>query len=281
MAILMNKTPLHDSLQSVHDHTKEPRNNLAFYLGCAERLKAAGVLVSNFCLDLRDFNHWLANNPNLHDYYKNIPSACIQKCLEHYLTELFSDIQHGKTVIDIAASGSPWAAELRAKGVNAYRLDLAYSPGINGYDIGANAAHTDLSDSFADALTLHCAYECFQGTADIAFLGEAARLLKPGGTVAITPLYLDDFHFVVTCPDCPLPDGAIEPEARILLRDDPWKVPFSRHYSPESFAMRIFDRLPAVLQGQVIFLENLEQVMDFWPDQVLYAFFTFTATKQG
>jgi hypothetical protein len=265
--------------QSLHDHTKDPRSNLGFYARCAERLEAAGVPVEYARLELDRFAAWMEAYPELSAHYAASGSAQVQKCLEHYVTACLCDLKPGMTVIDVAAGGSPWATMLHDQGLNSFRLDLSYPSGMHGMDIGADATDTGLPGGYADALFLHCAYECFQGDADVRLLAEAARLVVPGGTLAVTPLYLDDIHFVLTHPECPLPDGTIEPEATVLTRDDPWKVPFSRHYSPESFATRIMAAMPQELEARVLYFTNLDEALDRWPDQVLYSFFTFVARR--
>ncbi len=275
----MKPTDRGKNLQSVYDHTKNPRGNLDFYADCAKRLAQAGVPVDHSRIDLQLFSDWLERHPGLWAHYKSSGTAQIQKCLEHYLTASLCDLKPGQRMVDIAAANSPWAVILREKGINAYRLDLGFPEGVHGIDIGADATHTGLPDGFADALTLHCAFECLEGDADVRLFREADRLLASGGMIALTPLYIDDIHFVMTCPELTLSEHAVEPEAMLLWRDDPWKVPFSRHYSPESFGRRIYDRLPPGMKGRVIFLENLEEAMTHWQNQVLYAFFTFVAIK--
>lgn len=265
--------------QTEFDHTKNPRGNLEFYAHCADRLETAGVKVERFRLDVDHLDNWLAENSELVRHYQASGAARTEKCLEHYLTANFCDLKLGMTVIDVAAGSSPWAGLLRQQSMEAFRLDLSYPPGVRHADIGADATDTSLPDGFTDAMLLHCAYECFQGDADVRLISEATRLLTPGGTLAVTPLYIDDIHFVLTHPECPLAKGAIEPEAKVLVRDDPWKVPFSRHYSPESFTRRVFSALPECMDGRVVYIENMEDAMDRWADQLLYAFFTFVAQK--
>ena len=124
---------------------------------------------------------------------------------------------------------------LNKQGIKSYRLDLAYPAGIHGIDIGSDAGDTKLPDAFATVLSAQCAYECFMGDADIRFIKEAARILKSKGKYGIVPLYLDNDYYISTSPYCNQKEVVIEAEAKKVWRDDAFKVPFSRHYSPNPF----------------------------------------------
>ena len=158
-------------------------------------------------------------------------------------------------------------------------MDLSYPEGINGIDIGADAGDTKLPDSFASVLSSQCAYECFMGDADIHFVEEASRILDKKGRYGIAPLYLADIHFVSTSPYCNQADVIIEPEAKKVWRDDEYKVPFSRHYSPESFAARIYSRIPDGMEGKILYFKNLDEVMTHYSGQRIYCFFMFLCQK--
>ena len=119
----------------------------------------------------------------------------------------------------------------------------------------------------------------FFGETDRQFLEETARVLAPGGRAAITPLYLDDTHFVLHSPVALPPPGSEEPDAVRIWRDDEFKAPYSRHYSPEAFADRIASQLPAGLTGRVAYASNLGEVMEAYPGQRIYSFFTFVLEK--
>ena len=113
------------------------------------------------------------------------------------------------------------------------------------------------------------------GDADIRFVEEASRILDRKGRYGIVPLYLEDIHFVSTSPYCNQAEVMIEPEAKKVWRDDKYKVPFSRHYSPESFVSRIYSRIPGVMEGKVLYFRNLDEVMKNYPGQRVYCFFMF------
>lgn len=266
--------------QSFYDHTKDPFGSIDFYESLKERLVSVDVLVEPVDIDIPDFERWLNDFPEIRRHYENMGDVFIEKCLEHYMTYRLLNISAGNIYIDIASSRSPWSEILNAQGgIKAYRLDLSFPKGINGIDIGADAGNTKLPDGFASVLSLQCAYECFMGDADIRFVREASRILDRKGRYGIVPLYLSDVHFVSTSPYCNQAEVIIEPEARKVWRDDEYKVPFSRHYSPESFAARIYSTIPADMEGKILYFKNLADMMRHYPGQKLYCFFVFLCEK--
>ena len=66
--------------------------------------------------------------------------------------------------------------------------------------VGSDAAAIPLPDASCDAMSLHCSFEHFEGTADSGFVREASRLLKPGGVGCIIPLYLSNTYQIVSNP---------------------------------------------------------------------------------
>jgi len=278
--------------QSFYDHTKDPLGSISFYEGLKDRLMSAGVPVDSIAIDIHDFERWLNDFPEIRRHYVNMGDVFIQKCLEHYLTFKHLNISSGDVYVDVASSGSPWAGILNWRGagrgigrkkedtVKAYRLDLSFPKGIIGTDIGADAGDTKLPDGFASVLSLQCAYECFMGDADIDFIKEANRILDKEGRYGIAPLYLADVHYISTSPYCNQAEIIIEPEARKVWRDDEYKVPFSRHYSPESFATRIYSTIPDDMEGKVLYFNNLADVMRHYTGQRIYCFFMFQCEKK-
>lgn len=270
-----------DMRQSAHDLTKSPRDNASVFETLRNRLERSGVPVEEFEIDTEAFATWAAQYPEIEEQNRNLGDVSVEKSLEHYLSHSVLTPQPKQVYLDVAASNSPYAMRLRARGVEAYRLDVAYPPGRHGYDIGADATNTGLPDAFADCMALHCSFECFAGDADIRFLAEAKRMLKPGGTCVILPLYLGKEHNVVSSPYCP--DGATpetaDPEGLFLWRDDPYHVPFGRTYSPETFAQRIHNALPEGLRGRVRYAKNMLPLMQQHPGQRIYCFFQYVLTR--
>lgn len=265
--------------QSVRDHAQDPAGNFALFQAVRAELEGLGVRVEDSRIDAADFERWLAAWPELADFYRPYGQFALEKCLEHYLTTREAQPGPGEVLVDVAASGSPYAGALEGRGVEAYCLDLSYPPGVSGRRIGADATKSGLPDTFADVLTLHCAYECFMGDADTRLLAEAARILKPGGRLVIAPLYLEDSFFNVTSPRCDQGRVQIDPGAERVWRDDPWEEPFARHYSAAAFVDRVWARLPGQMTGSVLFFPDIPQLLRRYPGQLIYCLFALRCQK--
>ena len=261
-------------------YQKDPLADLDYYQKLKDRLLSLNIRVEEATIDISDFEDWLKKFPAIKKVYQGMGNAVIEKCLEHYLTYKTLKISKDDIYIDIAAAGSPWAEILNVQGgVKSYRLDLSYPDGIKGINIGADAGNTKLPDGFASVLSLQCAYECLMGDADILFIKEANRILNKNGRYGIIPLYLKDTYINITSPYCDQREIIIDPEAKKVWRDDKWKVPFSRNYSPESFKKRIYSRIPDDMFGKILYFKNLDDVMKNYPGQRIYCFFMFLCEK--
>lgn len=265
--------------QSFQDHTKDPYGNRLVFQSLRNRLVNAGVEVEDTDIDIADFERWLNENQRLKECYEGYGDCFIEKALEHYLAYRYLGISQDDVYVDMASAGSPWANVLNDRGIKSYRLDLAYPAGINGMDIGADAANTGLPDASCSVLSAQCAYECFRGDADIKFLKESSRILNDNGRFGITPLYIDNLHMIKTSPYCNQKDIAIDPGAERIWRDDQYREPFSRSYSPEAFARRIYCHIPEDMKGKVLYFRNLPQLMQHYPGQRVYCFFMFHCEK--
>jgi len=158
-------------------------------------------------------------------------------------------------------------------------LDLTFEKGIHGNKIGSDAGNMPVEENFADIMALHCAFECFQGDSDIRFVKEAGRVLKSGGRFGIIPLYVDNTYFVMTGPKCDKRKISVEPEAKWIWRDDKYdSVPFSRHYSPESFKTRIIDNING-MTPEIIYFVNLDELRNYYDGNRIYCNFMFKVKK--
>jgi len=244
------------------------------------RFKRLSVPIREEIIDVDEFKQWRKEYPEIISYYDSQNNVKVEKTLEHYLTMKFLNIKKQNVLIDIAACNSPFSNILSNHlGLTGYRLDLIYQPGIHGRNIGGDAGNMPVPDEFADILTLHCAFECFQGDADIRFVIDAQRVLKKGGCFGIVPLYIDDEYFVKVGPKYDKRKVKIEKDAKQIWRDDSFSsVPFSRHYSPESLKERVINNFKE-MEYEIIHFINLEEISKHFPEQRIYAHFFFKAVK--
>ncbi len=224
-------------------------------------LVAAGLAVRPYTVDAAGFRDWLQRASFPAEYSDSYGKVFVEKALEHHVGASLLGLGAGDVLIDVAAAHSPWfrMAE-RMYGCSAYALDLRFPPGISGNRIGADATRMPLPDGFATKLALHCAYEMFEGDADIRLLPEARRVLAPGGKMVILPLYLHNFYFADSHPLCDR-RGLDYQGAERVWRDDGNHVRFSRKYSVAAF----LDRVVRNLGGLSLTLFRIENEKDVDP----------------
>jgi len=263
-------------LASTYDHTKNPNDE--FYSNLADRLRGAGVHVQTRQVDVTRFSGWVVAHASLRESYDD-PTTRVEKLLEHFLSEESTHLTAGLTYIDVAAAGGGWVSCLRDAGLNALALDLSYPQGVHGWRIGADAQEIPLPSGSVDAMSAQCAFECFQSDADIGFVREAARLLRPGGRLAIVPLYVEDVHYISTSPYTVVDSDRFDEGAAVVWRDDEYDEPFSRHYSPEALVDRLGDELGVFSEVRVVHMTNLESLRERWPGSRLYAYLLLECRK--
>ncbi len=121
------------------------------------------------------------------------------KRAEYYVTYHWLDLGPEDTFIDVAAQDCPFAFFVRDHfGSQVFRQDLFYlKRGVNGTDIGGNAARIPLPSGSVSRMALHNSLEHFEGRSDIKFFLEAQRLLGPGGKLLIVPLFISEEYSTV------------------------------------------------------------------------------------
>ena len=270
-----------DKKQSYYDSSRRPLEAYDYFCDLRDQLIVLGITVEDISIDINDFTRWMQEYHEITDNYRTLGSVCIEKCLEHYLSYKYLDLTTSDVFIDVAAAGSPYVDILtRRSGIESYRLDLSYPEGIHEKNIGADAGNTKLPADFASAMALHCAFECFMGDDDSHFVREASRILNHRGRFVIVPLYLDAVYFIATSPYCNQKNVILDKEAIKVWRDDNYRVPFSRHYSPKAFLERIYSVLPDDMEGKIYFIKNLPDVMMHFSKQRVYCYFMFYCSKK-
>jgi hypothetical protein len=170
------------------------------------QLSCYGIPIRSVTIDKTDQEKWLGKV----DYPAHYPDYCKEyssssflptKTLQHYLSLNGRTLTADSTTLDVASCHSPLPQIVhRLYGAKAYRQDQIYPSGLKDDMIGGDATNIPLPNNALDLITLHCSWEHFENDADILFIREAFRLLKPGGTLWIGPLYMDVQDVVVTSP---------------------------------------------------------------------------------
>jgi SAM-dependent methyltransferase len=162
-----------------------------------------------------------------------------EKALEYVVSLDLLRIQPTDVIVDVASEWSIFPEIVRRTiGARVYRQDMIYPLGIEGDCIGGSAAHMPVPDGFADKLVLHNSFEHFEGTADIDFIAEAWRVLKPGGKLCILPLFMSDCHCILTDPLVDRQGIAWDDGSRVI--ELPWwHNRFGRFYDVAALQRRV------------------------------------------
>lgn len=198
-----------------------------------------------------------------------------EKMLQHFISLELLDIKPDDTYIDVASNTSPMKHIVRRLlGAETFAMDLSYPAGIHGDNIGCDAGDTKLPDGFASKMTLHCSFEHFAHGADIRFVRECRRLLRPGGKVCIVPLYVLKNYCVRQDPtlEQSLAVSDFEGAERVFVRD--YLVDYGRFYSPASFKERILDNCDG-LAAKLFRISNLAE----FGEENLYSHFALLLEK--
>lgn len=177
-------------------------------------LRVLGVPVIDWFVDAADVAAYIQQAGYATRYADYYPGNRMEKALEHYVAARLLSFSPGQRYLDVASEGSAAPAiyeELFS--VESWRQDLAYAPGVHGRTVGSDAARMPLPDEFVDRIGLHCSFEHFEGDADLRFVSEAERVLRPGGAVCIVPLYFAVPYSVMT-------DPAVAVAQRVLFEKD-------------------------------------------------------------
>ncbi|PSB47937.1 methyltransferase type 11 [Cyanosarcina cf. burmensis CCALA 770] len=236
----------------------------------AQPLLDLGISVEQVSFDIEDcWNFWHSLCPKSQQLEQLVNSESFwQKLPQYYFTwkSLQAILENPQSVyIDIASTvNSPYQQiiSLLAKTTNIYTQDLVFPPGINDRQIGGSAAELPLPEASVDAMTLHCAFEHFEGDADTGFVREAGRVLRPGGRVCIVPLYLGEYAFVLCDPAwafnlCVDSDTVIH----FLPR---WGERHGRFYDPETLLQRIVE--PSTAAGLIVRVIHFTNITELDPD---------------
>jgi hypothetical protein len=199
------------------------------------------------------------------------------KLIEYFIALQILKVEPRQVILDVASEYSIFPTMVRqVYGATVFRQDLIYPPGVHGDRIGGSAAAMPVGDRFADALVLHNSFEHFEGSADSDFLAESWRVLRPGGTVVIVPLFVSDQYCIVTDPLTDRHGIQWDRGARVIELPG-WHNRFGRFYSATALEQRVLG--PAASRGYDVEILHLVNVKDVHPQATTH--FCLVLRKPG
>jgi SAM-dependent methyltransferase len=234
-------------------------------------VRSLDVEIKPFRIDLAAYQAHVRSYPYPRNYAAGSMDeggALEQKLIEYFVSLELLDIQPGQVVVDVASEYSLFPDLVRRQHqATVYRQDLIYPRGIDSDRIGGSASDMPVPDGFADKLVLHNAFEHFEGSADVDFMAEAARVLRPGGQALIVPLLVSDHFAVVTDPLVTKPDD-VDAGGACLHEVLWWHNRFGRCYDAAAVRRRLLE--PAFSAGLEATIWHIENVTEAHPRAYLH-----------
>ena len=153
------------------------------------------------------------------------------------------ELSKSDTALDIGAQAGIWGGIVRRTiGCRVMDVDLSYPLGMHGERIGADAGRIPLSDGAVTQLVSFCAFNCFEGNADVEMLREASRLLLSGGRIVIVPFCIGDAHVNLYDPRICEKESSFDAAAHRISWPG-WGNNFGRWYDRSAFEQRVLSQL--------------------------------------
>lgn len=252
-----------------------------------EEMKKNSLNLIEYMFDEVKYFKWF-NDVN---YYENYPAYCKEfskdnylhtKALQHYISIELLDLKEDDIYIDIASSQSVCPDIIkRYHTKNIYRQDLRYAEGIDGEYIGSNGDNIPLETQSVTKISLHCSIEHFENNSDIRFLKEAFRILKSGGKIVITPLYMSLVPVIFTSPsiwNSKYKHSDSFPQftnGYNLILDENMKQRQEKYFSPKSFIDEVIEPFKEKFDCSISYIDELnDKILDKFPR------FTLVLTKK-
>jgi len=167
----------------------------------------------------------------------------VRYALWHYVGLQLANLSERDVVLDAGAQDGIWGRIARRRHqCTVYDADLQYRPGVHGHQVGCEVGSIPLPDGSLTAIVSFCAFNCFEGDADQAFLKEAVRLLQPGGRLVIVPLCIGDTYVNLYDPAVMNRPENLDAGARHIPWTG-WGSNFGRWYDRDAFERRFLNNV--------------------------------------
>ncbi len=256
-------------IRSKNNSIQEPGAELLQALSPNELRKLSSVEVHKLEVSLQDLQKFSQDHAYPYYYYRNSRPSYM---LWHYVGMELAQPAANELVVDVGAQAGIWSGlAQQSTGCRSYDLDLEFRPGIHGNRIGASADAIPLDDDSVASFVSFCAFNCFEGPADMGFLREASRCLKPGGKIVIVPICISTKHTNIYDPLVCDREESFDPGAERKAWHG-WGNNFGRWYDSMALQERILAHLPG-FQAQVFEIEHDIPGIP-WPGAMYAARFT-------
>lgn len=241
-------------------------------------------------LDYVEFNDYAKNMDVFFKvfYRENTNERYMRKIMEYYFTEKFLEFSRyteNDIYIDAGCSTSPWVFYLREKrGIKAFGLDLQVKSIPETYKrwyyLGENVTRTTFPDNSVTGISMQSSFECLLKNGDISFIKECGRILRPGGKLVISPLYLTEKYISAVSIDKYHQHNKDEDQEE-YVRFDCMGMRRANHYDIPHLKSRILDTVEAIGMEYIIYILPNCDVPDYdFPNCFSYLKFILVITKK-
>ena len=210
-------------------------------------LVSKDIIPADYRVDLNDFYAFQSQYQFGDQFYNGTGFIYTEKVLEHYIAYDLGlrKMPQGGHYIDIAACNSPWVKLLRDNGYKADAIDLEPSKLYSRlpYYHVMDATQTNFDTHSIDLVSLQCAFEMFLNNDDMKLIRELSRILKPGGSALICPLYTHIEYCGYCSPEYWHRKDLHDQNAKLYVSENSYGIPFSRKYDVAELQRRVLETI--------------------------------------
>lgn len=200
------------------------------------------------------------------DFYDTKWNRYKRKVCEYYMVEnilKFNDEEREEYVyLDLMSSSSPWAWAIKKRySINSYAVDIQKPSKPVECFVEADVTKLPFDCESVDGISIQSGMELLSGNDDMSMLREAERVLKPGGRMIISPMYIYK-EPVTLFGRSYYREGQAEDGTKKYMRLD-FNIPFTRLYSVDTLKSRVLDVMKKVKWSlYIVSLDDSDELYD-------------------